>query len=435
MPRTANQLLSAISFSALLAASSSSASGDILFQADSRERFTEVPFPFFYIEAEDFHTNNPRGDGAGWLLSSDPIALAETVHPEFEPDPNSFASSGESITNTIQSLITNNEGGGHDVQYLVQFDTPGTYHLYIRQHSPLGPNNDRNKHDSFYYPINFGDAPDQNKANGDDYGILESIVAGDVMERGPWLWFAARTDVDDAEADPPIDQRPSTFLEWNITDEMVDENLVLEFDHRESGTMLDAFVFIDVNSGIPPTNGNGPDGEGFFGAGDLTDLVFGLSNLGGSSCDIDGNGECGLADIDIVNGAIQSASTDPRFDVSGDGVIDVSDRDEILTAIGSLPGDANLSGTTDASDLNAIGTNWLVEHGSPSWSKGDFNGDGVTDASDLNIAGLWWQKTNTDFTAPAAATANPVPEPSSCLLLSFLVLAWSGLRRQCREHE
>ena len=190
-------------------------------------------FPYFFIEAEDFETNDPRGDGESWLLSSDEDSLFVTVSEEIDPDtgdpleedPGAFASGGESITNAlVQSLVTNNEGGGHDVQYQIQFDTPGSYFLYIRQHSPLGPENNRNPNDSFYYPVEFGEDPFQNKANGDDYGLLESIeFPGDTLQRGPWVWFAAREDVDNFEQDPPIEQDDGTFLEFEVTENMLGE--------------------------------------------------------------------------------------------------------------------------------------------------------------------------------------------------------------------
>ncbi len=404
---------------------------DVLFQSDSRERFPEVPFPFFFIEAEDFHDNNPLGAGASWLLSSAEESLAQTVQPDLEPDPGAFASGGESITNAIeQTTVTNNTGGGHDVQYLIQFDTPGSYYLYIRQHSPLGPENNRNPNDSFYYPIEFGEEPTQNKANGDDYGILESIEGeGDTFQRGPWLWFAARQEVDNIEQNPLSEQRQSTFLEWNITPDVVGQTLTLEFDHRETGTMLDAFLFIDTSSSIPPTNGLGPDGTGFDGTGDLVDLIFGLPNLGSRTCDIDGDTVCDQADIDLINRAIYDGNQDPRFDLNGDGSVDTGDRDAFLRDVGSLPGDADLDGMNVAADLNALGTNWQSEGDSLSWRLGDFNGDRRVDAGDLNLLGIWWQKTGDDFAQAAASTA-AVPEPTSMSLLTAVLLLSLGLRRK-----
>ena len=266
------------------------ARADVLEQSESRARFGEKDFAYFFIEAEDFDDNNPRGDGEAWLLSSEPESKLVTVN-EFdvdpdtgelaEPDPWEFASGDESITNALfQSTVTNESGGGHDVQYVVSFDTAGTYYLYIRQHSPLGPEFDRNKNDSFYAPVEFGENPRQLKVNGDDYGMLESMeFEGDVSRRGPWVWFAARSRVDNAEQNPLSEQREDTFQEYVITEDMVGEELILEFDHRENGTMLDAFLFIDVNSGLLPTDGNGEDGTGFRGEENEIDLEFGLRNL------------------------------------------------------------------------------------------------------------------------------------------------------------
>ena len=421
----------------LFIATSQSSHADVLFQSESRDRFPAVPFPFFFIEAEDFHDNNPLGAGASWLLSSEEESLAQTVQPDLEPDPGAFASGGESITNAIeQTTVTNNTGGGHDVQYLVQFDTPGSYYLYMRQHSPLGPDNNRNPNDSFYYPIEFGEEPTQNKANGDDYGILESIEGeGDTFQRGPWVWFAARQEVDNIEQHPLSEQRPSTFLQWNITPDVVGQTQVLEFDHRETGTLLDAFLFIDTSSSIPPTNGLGLDGMGFDGTNDLVDLVFGLRNLGSDPlmpCDVDGNTACDQADIDLINRAIHDGNQDSRFDLNSDGSVDTGDRDAFLLDVGSLPGDADLNGMNNAADLNALGTNWQSEGDLSSWEFGDFTGDRRVDAGDLNLLGIWWQKTGDDFAQAAASTA-AVPEPNSISLLAGAMLLSVGFWRKRRS--
>ena len=45
---------------------------DVLEQSESRARFGEKDFAYFFIEAEDYDDNNPRGAGESWLLSSDP---------------------------------------------------------------------------------------------------------------------------------------------------------------------------------------------------------------------------------------------------------------------------------------------------------------------------------------------------------------------------
>ena len=75
----------------------------------------------------------------------------------------------------------------------------------------------------------------------------------------------------------------------------------------------------------------------------------------------------------------------------------------------SVPGDANLDGQVNATDLNALALNWRSTFAA--WSHGDFNGDSKVDALDLNTLALNWQH------GVAAATAPAVPEPSSITLL------------------
>ncbi|MFC1759659.1 hypothetical protein ACFL2H_12975 [Planctomycetota bacterium] len=393
----------------------------------SRTRFGEKDFAYFFIEAEGFHDNDPRGLGEAFILSSEEDSLFNTVNAEFELDPNAFAS-----------------GGDHDVQYLVNFDTPDEYNFYIRHHSPLGPELDRNKNDSFYYPVEFGEDPVQYKANGDDYGILESIeFSGDVAQRGPWLWFAAREEVEDSEANPPVDQDPGTFATYDITEGMIGHDLILEFDHRETGVMLDAFLFIATSADLPPTNGEGPDGNGFFGPGDLVDMEFGLLNLGveaTSNGDFDMNGELTAADIDVLNGAIRDGGDamfdvmfDAMFDVTGDGAIDDADRTEWVEVLkGAYFGGANLDGEFNSSDFVFVFTGGQYEdgvEGNSTWSTGDWNGDTEFGSSDFVLAfqGKGYEQ------GPRVA-AQAVPEPSSLGMLIGLplLILILGLRRCSR---
>ena len=81
------------------------------------------------------------------------------------------------------------------------------------------------------------------------------------------------------------------------------------------------------------------------------------------------------------------------------------------------PGDANLDGKVDATDLNALALNW--RSGGATWSQGDLTGDRIVDASDLNALALNWQS----GVASAAAAPAAVPEPSSITLLWLGALA------------
>ena len=387
--------------------------GEVLEQSASRDQFGEKDFAYFFIEAEDFHDNAVVGEES-WILSSHEDAVAiivneSDVDPDtgelVEPDPWAFASGGESITNVYHnSTVTNDVGGEHDIQYLLEFDTPATYYLYIRHHSPVGPELNRNQNDSFYYPIEFGEAPLQNKANGDDYGLLESVeLPGDTARRGPWVWFAARETVENAEQDPPIDQNAATFLEYVVTSDMVGEPIPLEFDHRETGTMLDAFLFIETTSGIPPTNGAGPDGNGFFGVGDLVDLEFGLSNLGTSLGD--------------------------PLDCNQDGVVDIEDTlcatadtiGETLASANLVQGDVDGNGTVEFADFLVLSGNFGLDG---NYQQGNLDLLGSVEFADFLIL-------SGNFGNSAVATV-PEPAGSSFSFFGVCALAGWGLRKQVR---
>ena len=85
---------------------------------------------------------------------------------------------------------------------------------------------------------------------------------------------------------------------------------------------------------------------------------------------------------------------------------------------GRVPcGDANLDGTVEAGDLNALALTWQSD--SHNWTNGNFTGGG-TNAADLNELALNWQQS-----VPAAAQA--VPEPAS-MCLALLAIAGFALR-------
>ncbi len=114
---------------------------------------------------------------------------------------------------------------------------------------------------------------------------------------------------------------------------------------------------------------------------------------------------------------IAAGTNDASFDLNGDASVDKADLAEWLSAAAqenglSLPylsGDADLSGTVNANDLNAMALNW--QENVATWSGGDFTADGSVNSSDLNELGLNWQQS-----IPLAASQS-VPEPSGLLLL------------------
>ena len=77
-------------------------------------------------------------------------------------------------------------------------------------------------------------------------------------------------------------------------------------------------------------------------------------------------------------------SDDAHFDLSGDGVVDLVDRDAWLALGGAANGfaaryslgDATLDGTVNASDLNQVGIGWLADHSE--WCLGNFDAEGAS---------------------------------------------------------
>ncbi len=147
-----------------------------------------------------------------------------------------------------------------------------------------------------------------------------------------------------------------------------------------------------------------------------------------ASCDFDQDGNCSLADIDALVDAIASGNDNPAFDLTGDGQVDLADRDAWLAAAGAknlasgqayLVGDANLDGVVDVTDFNV----WNGAKFQPSgaWSLADFNADGTSDVSDFNI----W---NTNKFQSANGI---VPEPAAALTGCFLLhFGWLFIRRR-----
>jgi hypothetical protein len=150
-----------------------------------------------------------------------------------------------------------------------------------------------------------------------------------------------------------------------------------------------------------------------------------------SVCDFDGNSSCDLADIDAMTAAIFQGSPDMRFDLNGDSSIDQFDIAPWLASAATdngfgepyLPGDSNLDGSVDATDLNNLALNW--RQSVTQWSGGDFKVDGFVDPGDLNALALNWRQS-----IPVAEANAAVPEPSAWLLTVVgLALLWRRPRR------
>lgn len=143
------------------------------------------------------------------------------------------------------------------------------------------------------------------------------------------------------------------------------------------------------------------------------------------ACDLTGDGECNLADI---NGILHNLGTNnAAFDVNGSGAVTLADRDEWLIRAGNrnvghpyLVGDINLDGLVDFFDISEFRPKLFTT--SDDWADGEFNGDGFIDGRDFNLL-------NSSKNSMAAG-ASVVPEPASGIALLLGLVCVASRRRR-----
>jgi hypothetical protein len=165
----------------------------------------------------------------------------------------------------------------------------------------------------------------------------------------------------------------------------------------------------------------------------VDDIQFAIDNdiLG----DFDNDGDVDADDVDFFSTLLrQPASVDPRLDLNSDGLITLADHDFhienlALTPAGgpTLVGDLNFDGIVDVlSDASRLVNN-LNRTSGVGYADGDLDADGridvLTDAARL--------LNNLGQSASASVATSAVPEPSSGLVLGWL-LAMAGLSRAKR---
>ena len=109
-------------------------------------------------------------------------------------------------------------------------------------------------------------------------------------------------------------------------------------------------------------------------------------------CDFDEDGDCDIDDIDALITEIAGGMNNLAFDLTGDNLVDLADRDQWLADAGALNlpsgnayllGDSNLDGTVNGQDFLAWNANKFMSTGT--WSQADWNANGVTDGQDFLI--------------------------------------------------
>ena len=147
--------------------------------------------------------------------------------------------------------------------------------------------------------------------------------------------------------------------------------------------------------------------------------------------DFDHNGEMDCADVDQLAAAVASGQNDLAYDLSGDGEVDLDDRDLWLVEAGaanSLPGaylaaDANLDGTVDGQDFVEWNDNKFTTNAS--FCSGDFDMNGAVDGADFII----WNDLKFTASDQRSGHNQVVPEPGSLVMSCGLLVALVGRRR------
>ena len=153
-----------------------------------------------------------------------------------------------------------------------------------------------------------------------------------------------------------------------------------------------------------------------------TDLAtLGQVSVIGMLGDFDFDNILELSDINELVTAIAAGSTDAFYDLTGDSLINGDDLNSwIVDLYGSLPGDANLDRAVDGQDFSLWENHRFTA--SDQWGHGDFDANGIIDVRDFNI----WNQHKSQTTGISELS---LPEPSSCCLAWLAAgIIWSKRR-------
>jgi hypothetical protein len=137
--------------------------------------------------------------------------------------------------------------------------------------------------------------------------------------------------------------------------------------------------------------------------------------------DFDCSGKRDIADINALWAARTTPGADPRFDLNGNGHVDLADATKLITYyIGTSMSDTNLDGCVDIIDLGTLAA-WYGKPGR--FADGDSNFNGVIDVIDLgNMANDYGKYFG------SVPWGEPIPEPATLYILGLMAAA--ALRRR-----
>ncbi len=157
----------------------------------------------------------------------------------------------------------------------------------------------------------------------------------------------------------------------------------LPFDRYSFTLNSDSTAFVGQDGRLldgENINNRLPSGDGFAGGDYVVEFSTGTS-------DLDQDGTHDIGDVESLCALIQVGVENPPFDFDRNGQLDSRDMSIFLDRVFSTgPGDSNLDGVFDSSDLVAVfraGEYEDNQEGNSQWAEGDWNCDGEFDSSDL----------------------------------------------------
>ena len=236
------------------------------------------------------------------------------------------------------------------------------------------------------------DSPDNATLDGDDYGMISFLISIANPETVPTRTLPELAD--GIAWATPVNFNGKIQLSGNsaTTSFLPISTLPTTIFQLPAG--LQASDFLNASGEIVIETGAnfsvGTSGGTLFSSGDpIASGAFRFASIVG---DFDDDQDYDCDDIDSLVTEIANGTNNQVFDLTGDGLTTLADRNAWLALAGAenlasgnpyLLGDANLDGVVDVRDFNLWNANEFT--GTGAWCQGDFNADGVVDISDFNI--------------------------------------------------